>query len=238
MKHFMSTLGVEVYKLRRSLVPWLTLLFLIFIVSQEVGKADWQVYLQGATYKFVILGSVGFGFLTSWLYGREYADRTIKDLLSLPVSRINLVLAKYATVIIACFLITIAVFIYALGLGAVAQLPHFSWNLIGEALGAFALTSLFSVLLCTVVALLASLSRGWLAPIGFVFLTLILALSLGSSAAGPYIPWAMPTLQTLPFTSPGSGLASLNWISYLILAVTGAGGLIGTMAYWRYADQR
>lgn len=234
----MSTLGVEIYKLRRSLVPWLTLLFLIFMMVQEVGKPDWQAYLQGATYKFVTLGSVGFGFLTSWLYGREYSDRTLKDLLSLPVSRTNLVLAKYATMIAACFTITIAVFICALGVGAIAQLPHFSWQLIGEAFEAFALASLFSVLLSTISALLASLSRGWLAPIGFIFLTLILALSLGGSPVGPYFPWAMPTLQTLQFTSPGAELASLNWVSYLILVITGAGGLIGTLAYWRYADQR
>jgi ABC-2 type transport system permease protein len=68
--------------------------------------------------------------------------------------------------------------------------------------------------------------------------TLILALSLGGGAVGPFVPWAIPTLQTLGFTAPGAEVGSLNVISYLILGLAGFGGLVGTLAWWRYADQR
>lgn len=239
MNHFMSAFGVEIYKMRRSPVAWLTLIFLIFIISQEaMVNADWQAYFGGAAYRFTILGGVGFGFITSWLFGREYADRTLKDMLSLPVSRFSLVLAKFATVTVACLLITLSVFVYSLALGAVTGLAGFSWDLVGESFGGLALTALYNMLLCTLVALLACWSRGWLAPIGFVFLTLILALSLGASALGPYVPWAIPTLQTLQFTAPESGAPSLTLASYIILGVTGLVGLVGTLAWWRYADQR
>ncbi|MGG6312154.1 ABC transporter permease [Paenibacillus macerans] len=238
MNYFMAAFGVETYKLRRSLVPWLTLLFLIFVVSQEAGQPDWNSFLDGAVYRFTILGSIGFGFLTSWLFGREYTDRTLKDLLSLPVSRINLVLAKYAAVLVCCSLMAIIVFVYVLGLGSIVGLPGFSWDVILHALGVFALTSISNILLCTLVAFLASWSRGWLAPIGFVFLTLILALSLGGSSLGPYVPWAIPALQTVQFGFAGAEAGVLNILSYLILGVAGFAGFIGTLTWWRYADQR
>lgn len=238
MSHFIAAFRVEIYKLRRSLVPWLTLLFVMAVVSQEAGQADWHSYLSGAVYRFTILGSIGFGFLTSWLFGREYAERTVKDLLALPVSRLNIVLAKYATVCLACTLITIIVFVYALGLGAVVGLPGFSGDILWQALGMFASTAVFNMLLCTPVAFIACWSRGWLAPIGFVFLTLILALSLGPSPVGPYVPWAIPALQTLHFSSGGTAAEILNMMSYIILCVAGAAGFAGTLAWWRYTDQR
>ncbi len=238
MNYFVAAFGVESYKLRRSVVPWLALLFLLFIVTQEAGKPDWNSYLEGAVYRFAILGSLGFGFVTSWLFGREYSERTFKDLLALPVSRSNLVLAKFATVCIGCSLMTLIVFVYTIGLGMVVHLPEFSWNMVLRSLSMFALTFLFNMLLCTLVAFLASCSRGLLAPIGFVFFTLILAVSIGGGAVGPYLPWAIPTLQTLNFNPEEGGAHSLNMLSYLILSFTGVTGLISTLAWWRYSDQK
>ncbi|MFM9278042.1 ABC transporter permease [Paenibacillus jiagnxiensis] len=238
MNYFIAALRVEIYKLRRSLVPWLTLLFVMAVVSQEVGQPDWHSYLSGAVYRFTILGSIGFGFLTSWLFGREYADRTLKDLLALPVSRLNIVLAKYAAVLVSCVLISVVLFVYVLGLGMIVGLPGFSADMIWQAFGVFGLTTVFNMLLCTLVAFIACWSRGWLAPIGFVFLTLVLALSLGPGPAGPYVPWAIPALQTLHFSSGGTAAEILNMMSYIILGVTGAAGFVGTLAWWRYSDQR
>jgi len=238
VSYFMAAFGVEMYKVRRSWVPWLTLLFLLFVVSQEAGNPDWTSFLGGAVYRFTVLGLIGFGFLTSWLFGREYAERTVKDLLAMPVSRWNLVLAKFAAVCVCCSLLSLILFVYVLGLGTAAGLPGLSWDLVLRAFDVCALSAIFNMLLCTLVALLACWSRGWLAPIGYVFVTLILALSLGGGAAGPYVPWAIPTLQTLGFTAPGAEVGALNVISYLILGLAGFGGLVGTLAWWRYADQR
>src|SRR5690606_5393903 len=40
-------------------------------------------------------GVLLFGFVASWLFGREYADGTAKDQLALPVSRTQILNAKY-----------------------------------------------------------------------------------------------------------------------------------------------
>ncbi|SEM24697.1 hypothetical protein SAMN04488688_110155 [Paenibacillus sp. cl141a] len=34
-----------------------------------------------------VFGLLGFGLMTSWTFGREYSDRTLKALLGLPISR-------------------------------------------------------------------------------------------------------------------------------------------------------
>jgi ABC-type transport system involved in multi-copper enzyme maturation permease subunit len=43
---------------------------------------------------------IGFAFVTSWVFGREYSDRTVKDLLALPAPRSSIVLSKFIVVVI------------------------------------------------------------------------------------------------------------------------------------------
>src|SRR5699024_4683151 len=54
-----------------------------------------------------------FGFITSWIFGREFADNTIKDLLALPYSRAVIILAKF----VASFMTNIILSVYIVTLG-------------------------------------------------------------------------------------------------------------------------
>ena len=98
----------------------------------------------------------------------------------------------------------------------------------------FMVTSLLTILLCTPVAFFASYGRGYLLPIGFAILTLIVAQFTGLVGLGPYFPWGIPLLYT---TAAGAESTPLGMISYIILFLTSMSGLIGTLAWWRYADQ-
>jgi len=50
------------------------------------GTTDWPSYFSFLAQAIAIGGLIAFGFITSWIFGREYSDRTIKNLLVLPVS--------------------------------------------------------------------------------------------------------------------------------------------------------
>jgi len=62
-----------------------------------------QVYQCDLLKKFLTLGtamggSMLFSLIGSWVFGREYSDRTVKDLLALPTSRSAIVLAKFVVI--------------------------------------------------------------------------------------------------------------------------------------------
>ena len=57
------------------------------------GAADWPAYLTLVS-QIVAVGGMLFGMILIWLFGREFSDRTAKDLLALPTSRAAVVLAK------------------------------------------------------------------------------------------------------------------------------------------------
>jgi ABC-2 type transport system permease protein len=71
-------------------------------------------------------GILLFGIILVWLCGREFSDRTAKDLLALPTSRAAVVLAKLVVALGWCLLLTAQLVAFSLALGLTLDLPGWS----------------------------------------------------------------------------------------------------------------
>src|SRR5690625_2365297 len=65
--------------------------------AQIAGEASWSAYIMMQSQMIAVGGIIVYGFITAWMFSREYADRTIKDLLALPFSRSIVVYGKVLT---------------------------------------------------------------------------------------------------------------------------------------------
>jgi ABC-2 type transport system permease protein len=82
-------------------------------------------------------------------------------------------------------------------------------------------------------AFVACWTRGYIAPIGFLIVTLVLGNFIGMLGFGPYYPWGIPALYAIKEVES----AHLAVASIIILTMTSIAGLIATLMWWRYADQ-
>jgi len=262
MRRLFAAFIAECMKLRRSKILVITILLFVFIPIMmglmfliqkhpelaaklglvgtkasmlRLGKADWTAYLGFLTQGMAAIGLIGFGFVTSWVFGREYSDRTCKEILALPVKRSYIVISKFAIVGIWSIGLGIVYFGSGFTFGRLIDISDWSGEIVSRLANVYIGTTLLTILLCTPVAFLASYSRGYILPIGFVILTMILANFSGLVGLGPYFPWAVPGLYGIPSGSEGM---QLNIASYIILICTGLVGLYGTIAFWLYADQK
>lgn len=249
----------ESLKIRRSKMLWLSILaalfmagmigFMMFIsknpeLAAKMGMlgtkssimkgVDWPAYLGLLAEMISGLGLLGFGFVASWVFGREYADRTVKDLLALPLPRSFIVLAKFIAVVVWSVLLAFILLASALAIGGMIGLTGWTNEIGLQGVYVFAVTTLMTLLLCTPVAFFASYGRGYLPPMGFVILTVIVGQFIVALSWGQYFPWAIAGLYSIAAITGGSmpGVAS-----YVILVLTSVIGLTGTLAWWRYADQ-
>jgi ABC-2 type transport system permease protein len=262
MKSLFVAIGVEILKIRKSKVFWLSVLFFMFVafmmglmmfVSKypeiagklgmvgtkasmlRIGEANWKNYFTLLNQGIAGIGLVGYGFITSWVFGREYSDHTVKDLLALPVSRDSIVNSKLIIITVWSIVVSILFFLFGLLAGKIVGLSAWSPEVALQFAGSYTAVCLLSILLCTPVAFVASYSRGYLVPLGFVILTLIIANFSGLVGLGPYFPWSIPGIISIPASTED---IHLNMASYIILAVTSLLGLFGTLAFWRYADHK
>ncbi len=257
MNDLSNMIWIELRKAIRSRMPlWTTLgalfmpfgiAFLVFVaknpeIFQKLGvvnakanliaysATDWPSYLVLFDQIISAGGFFFFVMAVSWVFGREFADGTLKDMLAVPVQRSSILLAKYIVVVAWCAAMAIIIFIFGLVIGAIIQLPGGSPSIILHGSIVTAITVCLVIAVVLPFALFASVGRGYLLPIGAAVLTLIMANLMMVLGWGEYFPWALPILFS-------QGESSLTPISYLILFITSGSGMIATYLWWKYADQ-
>jgi ABC-2 type transport system permease protein len=257
MNNLSDMIWIELRKAIRSKMPLWTALgslfmplgiaFLIFLarnpeLSRELGlvsakanlvaysATDWPTYL-GLFGQIIAAGGFFFFVLAiSWVFGREFADGTLKDMLAVPVQRSSILLAKFILAAVWSAALAIVMFIVGLVMGAVIQLPGGSIHVILQGSDLVAITAGLVIAAIMPFALFASVGRGYLLPLGVAVLTLMMANLVVIVGWGEYFPWAVPGLYA-------QGKSPLTPISYWIVFLTGLAGVLGTHLWWKYADQ-
>ncbi|MBD3346481.1 MAG: bacitracin ABC transporter permease [Chitinivibrionales bacterium] len=260
MRSFLIACSVEYMKVRRSKIVWLTIaalcmaplfgaLFVTVLRNPSLAagnealtakaamtgfSADWPSFLNLIAQALGVGGVVVFGFAASWIFGREYFDHTIKDMLILPVSRTTIVFAKFAVCMLWCCVIAITVSIVGITTGFLLGLPGWEFASFMAALRRIFFAGMLAALLCPPVFFVASAGKGYLGSLGFVILTVVIAQIIGALGFGAYVPWAVPALYSGLGSEAGGGV---NWISYVIVVITSVAGMTTTVYWWNYADQ-
>jgi ABC-2 type transport system permease protein len=198
------------------------------------GVADWPTYFGLLAQATAVGGLLVFGIATAWMFGREFADRTAKELLALPTPRATIVGAKFVVLLLWFAGLTTVVVALGLAIGAAVGMPGWSQALLWRGVRDIGVAASLTATLMPIVALAASAGRGYLPALGWVMLSLFLAQVVAATGRGDWFPWSVPALY--------AGLAwphasQLGAHSYVLVAATLITGLAATLAWWRRADQ-
>ena len=257
MNSLSDMLWIEMRKALRSKMPLFTSVgslfmplgigFLIYVatnpeVSKKLGlmsakanlvayaKTDWPTYLGVLAQMIAAGGFFVFCLITCWVFGREFADGTLKDMLAVPVQRATILLAKFIVAAVWSAALAMVIFIAGLVMGALIGLPQGSPGALLQGSVLVAITACLVVVVVMPFALLASVGRGYLLPIGVAILAIIMGNVVAALGWGGYFPWAVPGLYA-------QGKDYLVPASFPIAILTGAAGMVGTYLWWKYADQ-
>lgn len=260
MNSFISALQTESLKAFRSKVPLFTMLgfliaplvgglFMIILKDPEAaksmglistkaqlaaGSADWPTFLNFLAQAEAVGGAMVFAIATIWVFGREFSDHTVKELLSLPTSREAIISAKFVVIVLWTLLLTLLSFGVGLLVGNAVDIPGWSPELFRSAsvdiLGAGVLT----ILLLPFVAFIASIGRGFMPAFGFTILTVVIAQIAVIMGWGGWLPWSVPALFS---GAAGPRGEYLGMHSYIIVILASMISLAITFWWWRNADQ-
>ena len=220
MTNFQSALWAETLKARRSKVPWLAAigftlaplvdgLFMFIMKDPErardmgllsvkaqmaMSTAEWLTFFSVLAQAIAIGGVIVFSIVTAWIFGREFSDHTAKDLMALPTSRENIVVAKL--LVITGWVLVVSLWIYLVGLliGSLVDIPGWTTRLAWQSFLDVLATAGMTLLLMTPVAFIASMGRGYLPPLGWAVLTIFFAQIIAATGWGDWVPWAVPAL--------------------------------------------
>lgn len=195
------------------------------------SATDWSTYLGLIGEILAAGGFFLFVIATSWVFGREFSDGTVKDMLAVPVPRLTIVLSKFTISTIWCIYMAVLIIAMSLITGGIMQLPNGSTDLLTQGIFRNLITAVLSIVVIWPFAFLASAGRGYLLPLGLAVLTLISANVLAVLGLGDVFPWCIPGLFA-------QNKNLLSGMSYWIVALAGLVGIIITHFWWKFADQK
>lgn len=260
MRGFKNALWAEALKARRSKAPLVSVivfsiipivcgLFMLILKNPEfaesigligakaqltAGSADWPSFLGVISRATAIGGFILFSLVAIWIFGREYSDRTLKDILAVPTSRSQIVAAKFTLLIIWSVLLCLLVLGLSFIVGAAVNIPQWSssvaWSGIGRIAGCAGLT----IVLMLPVAFVSCVGRGYLPGFGYALLTLVVGMIFAATGWGIYIPWSVPGLFS---GAAGSEGGQPGAIGFILVVLTGVTGVAITFYWWTHADQ-
>jgi ABC-2 type transport system permease protein len=178
-------------------------------------------------------GLLLFILVISWVFGREFTDGTVKDWLAVPVERGVILLAKF--ILSAGWSLGLSLMVYVVGiaLGSIVGLAKWS----PEAFVSGSVTILVSALLVAAVstpfALVASIGRDYLLPVGIAILVTALSQVVALVGYGEFFPWAIPGMYAKVAGAQSAFSAASVWVVVLTCVM----GIEGTHTWWMFTDQ-
>jgi len=262
MKELKAALWVEILKVRRTKIFPISIYFFLFIgvmmgllmflsMHPEIANrsstismktsflagSDWKAFYELLIQIILTIGVIGSGIITSWVFGREFSDRTIKDILALPVRRDTIVASKLIVLLGWSIILSVVILAAAMLTGLATGISGWLASEFFSFLKLYLICTLLNTLLISPVAFVASAGRGYMLPISFVILIMILTqlLFVGLPGLAIWFPWALPALYS---GAAGVAIPSPGFLSYVLYFITVVAGIFGTTAWWRFADHK
>jgi ABC-2 type transport system permease protein len=256
MRELAAAFYAESLKARRSLVPWLigvfatlppVMLGLMMTIKKHpagaerfgllnqksrllLGAVDWPTFLGLVAQMMGAMGAVAFAILAAWIFGREFADRTCRILLATPTRRSATVVAKLGVTAGWCVLLAAWMLAAAFAVGGAVGMPGLTWSGARATVAIAGRAALLWLALVPVTAFVASAGRGYLPPIGYALVTVIIAQFVNATGWAPWFPWCV----ALTSGTPGTHVAAP---SVAVVVLTGMLGTAGTLLWWERSDQ-
>ncbi|MBP1996977.1 ABC transporter permease [Paenibacillus eucommiae] len=191
-----------------------------------------ELFFDANMYTVLLIGVPLYGVVTAYLFSREYMEDTLKNLLTIPVSRTSIMLSKMLLMFMWIMLLTLLAWGLTLLLGILGQFEGLSSSLVVESLQQFMVAGAFLFILSTPIILITIVLKNYVPTIVLtIVITLINVMSSNSEYKG-LIPW--PAAFDIAY-----GMLLPDYppeYSYIVIGATSIIGFIAALVYFRKAD--
>lgn len=149
-----------------------------------------EVFSQTNMYVLLLVGVSLYGVITAYLFNREYAENTLKNLLSIPVSRISFFASKLIMLFILIMVMTTVAWGLTVIFGLIGQFQGLSAEVLIKSLKEYLLGGTLLFLLSTPTILITLLSKNYVPTIVFTLIITMVNVLIGNSQYVALYPWS------------------------------------------------
>ncbi|MBG9774580.1 ABC transporter permease [Brevibacillus laterosporus] len=236
---------IELLKLKRAKMFFVSMIgaasapIMVFIgfLNMKMKTPDVSVQFHAAFYNtnlytLLLIGTLLYGVITAYLFNREYVEDTLKNLLTIPVSRASFFVSKLVLLLVWILLLTIMVWGLTLILGLIGQFEGLSSTLLIQSFTQYIIGGFLLFLLSTPTMLVTFLFKNYVPTIIFTAMITMTNVALANSEYRVLFPYsAVQVIATNGFVPEYAPV-----YSYLSILITSIVGFIVTTIYFNKAD--
>lgn len=242
-----NLLYTELLKLKRSNMFLVSIVgaavapFMCFIayVMQKAKRPDIpieisQFFSDTNLYVLMLIGVLLYGVITAYLFNREYAENTLKNLLTIPVSKSSLIVSKLILLLVWIMILTLVSWGLTSIFGVIGPFDDFSFQFMTRFLWEFVIGGFMLFLLSTPVIFITLLFKDYVPTIVFTIGITMVNVLISNSEYSVLYPWsatlAVATNTFRPEYPP--------YYSYVAILATSILGIFAAVLYFKRVDIR
>ncbi|MBW7475406.1 ABC transporter permease [Paenibacillus oenotherae] len=240
-----NLLYTELLKLKRAKMLLVSLIgasaapLMVFIgfLDLKVKKPDSAVHYEEVFYNtnlyvLLLIGTLLYGVITAYIFNREHEEDTLKNLLTIPVSRTGLIVSKLVLLFFWIMLLTIAAWALTLALGLIGQFEGLSAGVLLTSFKQFIIGGSLLFLLSTPTMFITFLFRNYVPTIIFTAAITMGNVALANREYKALNPWS--AVQVIANYEPVPQYPL--YYSYIAILLVAAAGFLATVIYFRRLD--
>lgn len=242
-----NLLYAELLKLKRSNMFLVSIIgaavapFMCFIayVTKRNERPDIPVnfgefFSETNLYVLMLIGVMLYGVITAYLFNREYVENTLKNILTIPVSKTSLIISKVILLFIWIMWLTIAAWALTLVFGLIGSFEDLTINILIKALKEYIIGGTLLFLLATPTIFVTLLFKDYVPTIVFTIAVTMVNVLISNSKYSVLYPWsATLAIATKTFRPEYSQIYS--YISIFAVSII---GFIATIVCFNKEDIR
>ncbi|MEK8127996.1 ABC transporter permease [Paenibacillus filicis] len=191
-----------------------------------------QLFSETNLYVLLLIGTLLYGVITAYLFNREFVEDTLKNLLTIPVSRIGLIVSKLILLLLWILLLTLTAWILTLVYGLIVQVQGLSLAVLGHSLRQYLTGGALLFLLSTPTMFVCLLFKNYVPTIIFTAVITMANVALVNKEYKALFPWT-----AVHVIASGEGAAQYPlYVSVVVVLVVSAIGFLASIFYFRRMD--
>lgn len=190
------------------------------------------LFSETGMFMVLLIGTMLYGVITAYLFHREFGEGTLKNLLTIPISRTRFLLSKFILLLLWILMLTAAAWILTILLGLLAGFRGFTLSLALQYLGHYLAGGALLFALSPPVVLVTLVFRDYVPTIVFTIIITMVNVMIINSEYIALFPWSAAYVIV-----KGAFVPEFPPLySYMAILITAVIGAAGTQLYFSRVD--
>lgn len=241
-----SLMQCEWLKLRNSKMILVSILgamvtpfmIMVEILKERMSDPEYQVtyynvFDQSNFYMILLFGLIVYTVFAAFLFSREYTENTLKMIVTIPVSRVGLLISKFIVLLIWCILLSFMSWLFCFLVANITGATGLSTAILTKSIIENMLSTAILVFLLTPLIFLSIYTKGIVIPVIASATLLMMNAALSNEELAALFPWsAIYMVATNRVEETGYSIE----LSVLIIIITSIIGMILSIWYFGKND--